>query len=118
MSCPDHQIILKGTMTLAGTKEVDGKTYLIIKSDLQATMTDMVATFKMPPGGPGASAAPPQYTFNGTIKQMGTILFDEQAGQVFNSTENRTVDMQMVMSGSPQVNKINTNIDIQISLTQ
>ncbi len=113
---PGSSVDIKGTMTLAGTKEVDGKTYLVINSVGATKMDNMVIKLPLPANAQDANAAPPQMTLNGTVKVSGTFLFDEQAGEYYNSTADIKFDMQMTIAGStPMTIPVVMDMEMQMS---
>lgn len=110
-------IDLTGTMTLADTKVVDGKTYLVLKSDCDINLNNI--SFKLPSPSAGeadGSAASQESTINGTIKVQGTMLFDAQAGEFFRSANAMAMNMQISMPGNAAATlPMCMKMDMQIS---
>ena len=92
---PGSKMDLKVKYTLTGTKEVNGKTYLVLTSDIDAKAKDLAMKV---PGEAGAADTKLKMTMN--IIGTGTTLYDVNAGEMGDVTFKMNTDMSVVSEGS------------------
>ena len=113
---PGTPVDVKGKMTLTGTKTIDGKNYLVIKSDLASDYKDITMKTPAPAASAKNGAQPPQMSASGSMTEQGTTLFDEQTGEVFSFSATIKIDMQMTMSGDhPMTIPTKMTMDTQLT---
>ena len=102
---PGAPIEVTSKMTLTGTQQVDGKTYLVIQNESTADYQNF--TLKLPslPGSEGT----PQLTFSGHLFTQGTMLFDAQAGAIYSSSTTMRIDDTRTTISIPTMPTITTS---------
>ena len=95
---PGAKMEIKVKYTLTGTKEVNGKTYLVLTSDINANIKDM--TMDMSADGGAANTTKTQLKITMNMVGSGTSLFDADAGEMGDTTFKMKVDANMTSGGA------------------
>ncbi len=97
---PGVKVTMKQTNTLTGVKTINGKTFLLISSDLSATAKDVKVNMTLPgTTGTGASDAQ-QLTLGMTITGSSTAQFNAQAGELGDENFTLNIDLNMQVGGA------------------